>query len=1132
MRKTCSTHDINYMLVLKHGFTFVDLYDHDGLKRLDHAFLEYILNDEPSLYQQLNMARTTPLGAKESSQLIIKLAPLVEAFLSDLFDIDNEVTALRSQHHKLAPLFTCKRLFVQRQAAKAYTIEQLANMDDQIKEAEKTLCTGGLEITDELIFAQQVALWQQENNQQMLEAAKLYAAWAVHHEEGKRRHKSGILFKVPHKLNSEQLLDVAYTQNNISSKPEDIIPRHGFTHTDPGISLAQALDNANYCIFCHNQSKDSCSHGMRDKNTGSYVENSLHIKLTGCPLDEKISEMNTLKSEGWIIAALAVVAIDNPMVAATGHRICNDCMKACIYQKQEPVDIPMVESRVLSDVLHLPWGFEIYSLLTRWNPLNFACPLPHAPQPHKVLVAGLGPAGFTLAHYLLQHGYTVAAIDGLKIEPLAADISGIYQDGMRIPFAPIQDITTLFSSLDTRKAYGFGGVAEYGITVRWDKNYLTIIRLLLERRTNFRMYGGVRFGSNITYDKALALGFDHIALALGAGRPKLPPIPNVLARGVRTASDFLMALQLTGAARHDSIASLQIRLPVVVIGGGLTAIDAATESLAYYMVQVEKYLKRYEALGEAIMQGLNYKEREIAHEFIEHAKQLRTANSKQRLELLQGWGGVKVVYRKRLQDAPSYRLNHEELQKALTEGIVFVENIDPKSIAIDAEGDCIGLEYTDGLIPAHTILIAAGTLPNTVLAREDAKHFHSIGAYFTAYDLDGTQQEPQRSAKPDVPYMLTAIAADGRSASFWGDLHPSYAGNVVKAMASAKQGHPVVCSALSTMEPHNTMPAKEFFQAMDEGLLATVHKVKELAPDIIEVVVHAKFAAQEFKPGQFFRMQNYEANALKKRDTVLAMEGLALTGATVDIEQGLISLVVLMMGGSSNLCAYLKPGEQVILMGPTGSPTHIPQNETVMLIGGGLGNAVLLSIGAAMRASGCRVLYFAGYRHLHDRYKLTEIEAAADIVVWCCDEKAPPARRSCDLSFHGNIVEAIEAYNAGKLGNIPISLGDVHRIMVIGSDKMMAAVVKARYESFGDVFTPNTKVIASINSPMQCMMKEICAQCLQRHVDPITGAESYVYSCYNQDQDASSVDFCHLHLRLTQNNIQEKATAVWLDSVG
>ena len=84
--------------------------------------------------------------------------------------------------------------------------------------------------------------------------------------------------------------------------------------------------------------------------------------------------MHVLRKGGDSIAALAMVVIDNPMVPGTGHRICNDCMKACIFQKQEPVNIPQAETGVLTDVLGLPWGFEIYGLLTRWNPLNRARP--------------------------------------------------------------------------------------------------------------------------------------------------------------------------------------------------------------------------------------------------------------------------------------------------------------------------------------------------------------------------------------------------------------------------------------------------------------------------------------------------------------------------------------------------------------------------------------------------------------------------------------------------------------------------------------------------------------------------------------------------------------------------------------
>ena len=111
-------------------------------------------------------------------------------------------------------------------------------------------------------------------------------------------------------------------------------------------------------------------------------------------------------------------------------------MKACVYQKQEPVDIPQSETRTLKDVLALPWGFEVYALLTRWNPLNIRRPLPREDSGRKVLVVGLGPAGFGLSHHLLQDGHTVAAIDGLKIEPLPGELSGVALDGSRVPPFP------------------------------------------------------------------------------------------------------------------------------------------------------------------------------------------------------------------------------------------------------------------------------------------------------------------------------------------------------------------------------------------------------------------------------------------------------------------------------------------------------------------------------------------------------------------------------------------------------------------------------------------------------------------------------------------------------------------------
>src|SRR5262245_28782029 len=197
------------------------------------------------------------------------------------------------------------------------------------------------------------------------------------------------------------------------------------------------------------------------------------------------------------------------------------------------------------------------------------------------------------------------------------------------------------------------------------------------------------------------------------------------------------------------------------------------------------------------------------------------------------------------------------------------------------------------------------------------------------------------------------------------------------------------------------------------------------------------------------------------------MEGIALTGAWVDRERGLVSTIVLEMGGSSDLCALLRPGEPVILMGPTGTPTEIEADETVVLVGGGLGNAVLFSIGQAFRKAGSKVLYFAGYKKMIDRYKVEDIEAAADVVVWCSDEApgfAPD--RPQDRAFVGNIVQAMTAYASGALGEQRIPFAACDRIIAIGSDKMMAAVARARHGVLAPYLKAAHRAIGSINSPM------------------------------------------------------------------
>jgi hypothetical protein len=156
---------------------------------------------------------------------------------------------------------------------------------------------------------------------------------------------------------------------------------------------------------------------------------------------------------------------------------------------------------------------------------------------------------FTLAHHLVNDGHTVVAVDRLKIEPLDPALSGITIAGARVPFQPVRDVATLIEPLDDRVMAGFGGVAEYGITVRWDKNFLKMIRLLLERRDRFALYGGVRFGGTLD-DMARLRWVSTMSRWRPARASRRCRPPNGLANGVRTASDFLMALQLTGAAKR------------------------------------------------------------------------------------------------------------------------------------------------------------------------------------------------------------------------------------------------------------------------------------------------------------------------------------------------------------------------------------------------------------------------------------------------------------------------------------------------------------------------------------------------------------------------------------------------------
>ena len=487
------------------------------------------------------------------------------------------------------------------------------------------------------------------------------------------------------------------------------------------------------------------------------------------------------------------------------------------------------------------------------------------------------------------------------------------------------------------------------------------------------------------------------------------------------------------------------------------------------------------------------------------------------MPLVRSWGGVTLAYRKKMTDSPAYRLNHEEVIKALEEGIHFAEGLDPKESVADDRDHVVAMRLVgpNGSVelPARTVLVAAGTSPNITYEKEkpDTFQIDSKQRFFQGFRAERVNGAV--TLTPDPNGFFTSHNDAGRLISFYGDNHPRYAGNVVKAMASAKHGYRHVTAlfdeALASLDPAAQASRDNAWgrlvSTLDTELLAEVVRVERLTPTIVEVVVKAPAAARHFHPGQFYRLQNFEALASRAKapgEPPLLMEGIALTGAWVDKEQGLLSMIALEMGVSSRLIAYLEPGEPVVVMGPTGTPTEIPHGEAVLLAGGGLGNAVLFSIAKALKDQGNQVIYFAGYKKGEDLYKREEIEASTDQVIWSTDVGAEIAPgRPQDSHFRGNIVQAMVAYANGELGTPLVPIDTVSRIIAIGSDRMMAAVKAARHGVLAPHLRPDHVGIASINSPMQCMMKEVCAQCLQRHVDPVTGREEFVFSCFNQDQE-------------------------------
>jgi len=1147
------------------GIEWPDLFDRDVLRDLDQRFLQALRAQDAGLHAMLLEYRQGGIDDPvQVSELLVRAAPVLESFVTQLFDIAEELSGLAGQAEAEKRVARFKAEFVQRRARRYKGSGQRAF--GQIDAAVRQRVTAaGIGTDDYELAVATLAVRLLEEPEQDGEAIDELTEWCVAAQEdadGVAAVAGWSSFDLPRQMDYGCLVPLQPVPGDAAARMQAQGPyrqRDGFNLSDPRMDARGVFDQIHYCVWCHDHDGDFCSKGFpkkkNDPDAGLKV-NPLGETLTGCPLGEKISEMHLLKRDGYAIAALAVVMIDNPTVPATGHRICNDCMKSCIYQKKEPVDIPQIETRVLTDVLELTWGVEIYDLLTRWNPLRSSQYLPQAPNGRRVLIAGMGPAGFTMAHYLTMEGCTVVGIEGLKVESLPDSL-------LR---EPVRDYSQIHEQLGERVMAGFGGVAEYGITVRWDKNFLRLVYLSLARRDNFQVFGGVRLGGTVTLEDAWELGFDHVCIATGAGLPRVLPMKNSLARGMRQASDFLMALQLTGAAREQSLANLQVRLPAVVIGGGLTAIDTATEVQVYYVAQVEKLHTRHARLVElygeqAVVGRLCEEDRGILSEMLAHAGAIRAERERAKaagtepdlVSLVRGWGGVTVVYRRGLNESPAYLRNHEEVVKAMDEGIYYAEGLEPCGVRLDGFGHveslvCRRMQSKQGRwlattaeaeLEAKAVFVAAGAFPNTIYEREYPGTFKLDGHNFLPHvggpaGLQAVDVAPHCKAPEFGPF--TSYSGGRHRVSFIGDTHPVFHGSVVKAIASAMRSYPEVMQELGKLPAVDVdaAPAAGFLEHMQDLFTPRVASISQDIPGVVELWIRAPMAARNFQAGQFFRLQTFERGSEIIDGTRMQIPLLTVSGAGVVEDR--IRLMVLQGAPLPRLARLLQPGDPLVLMGPTGEPTvPVLGGETVMVIAQMWGAAVMLSLGGALRAAGKRVVLVYLAQNASQVYHREELEQAADQIVWCTSSgPAVDGLRDDDVAIEGDdILQMLEQYR--MLCTEPgreqlIAPGSIDSVLVMGATGILRALQDALHTDKFDLFRQGIDIYGAVGSPMQCMLKGVCAQCAQWQLDPETGERTRpVFGCAMQDQPLQWIDLDNMVERLTQNRLADSLSWPWVD---
>ncbi|MAM63268.1 NAD(P)-dependent oxidoreductase [Maritimibacter sp. UBA3975] len=244
--------------------------------------------------------------------------------------------------------------------------------------------------------------------------------------------------------------------------------------------------------------------------------------MEACPTDIDIPLFIRQIMTGTPEAAAKTI-LDQNILGGMCARVCPTetlCEEVCVREvaEGEPVQIGRLQ-RYATDTL---MGANVH-------PFKRA-----EPTGKRVAVVGAGPAGLAAAHRLAMYGHDVVIHDA-KPKP--------------------------------------GGLNEYGIA-----SYKTVENFAAREVDWLMQIGGITMetgktlGEDITLD-GLASDFDAVFLGIGLGNTNALGIDGEDLSGVVDAVKFIADLRQT-----DDLTDLPVGRNVVVIGGGMTAIDAAVQS--------------------------------------------------------------------------------------------------------------------------------------------------------------------------------------------------------------------------------------------------------------------------------------------------------------------------------------------------------------------------------------------------------------------------------------------------------------------------------------------------------------------------------------------------------------------------